>query len=155
MTPVQAEEQPDRPDKDPIEGGGAHRYAVSQEMLFRMRSENALFVRKAEWRRYIKQIESLESHSSNWIAAAWALIGIAASLGGIALSVSSLLLMFGVFAILCGIGAWGCFIADRQVNRGRRNAAQELAKEMEEADLDEVEIIPLRAGEEPPPAATV
>lgn len=151
MTPAHAEEHPDRPDQDPIEGGGTHRYAVSQELLIRMRKEGALLVRKADWDRYVKNIDSLEQRSSNWIAAAWALIGIAVSLAGIAVTVSALLLMFGGFAILFGLGAWGCFIADRQVNQHRKNAAQELAREMEEAEVDEVEMIPLRPGEEPPP----
>jgi hypothetical protein len=147
MTPVYSEDQPDKPDKHPVEDEGIHRYAVPQEMLIRMRREGALLVRKNDWNRYIKSIRNLEAHSSNWIAATWALIGIAATMAGIALTIPGQLLMFGGFALLCGLGAWGCFIADKQVNRGRRDVAEELAGEMEEATVDQVEMIPLRSGE--------
>jgi len=142
-----SDDQPSRSEKHPVEGVG--RYAISQEMLIKMRREGALLVRESDMQRYIKTIRSLDGHSSNWIAAAWALIGISASLAGISVTVSGQLLMFGMFAFLCALGALGCFIADRQVNQRRKDAAEELAREMEDAEVDQVEIVPLRSDAEP------
>lgn len=151
MTAIYSD-QPDQPDKHPEEG--AQRYAISQQMLIKMGRDNAFLVRKSDWERYIKSVRNLDGPSSNWIAAAWALIGIAVSLAGIAVTVSGQLLMFGVFAFLCSLGAVGCFVADRQVNQRRRDAAEELAREMEEAKVDQVEIVPLRSKTPPPPSAS-
>jgi|GEM_PF-5474357 len=152
MTPIYSDDQPDQPDKHPEEG--AHRYAISHEMLIKMGRDNALLVRKSDWERYIKSIRNLDGVSSNWIAAAWALIGIAVSLAGIAVTVSGQLLMFGVFAFLFGLGAAGCFVADRQVNQRRKDEAEELAREMEEAKVDQIEIVPLRSPKTLPPPAS-
>ncbi len=153
MVPMYSEDQPEKPEKKPVEQDGIHRFAVSQEFLFRMRGEGALLIREKDWNRYIKAVRNLQDGSSNWIAAAWALLGIAATLAGVALTISTQLWTFGGFALLCVVGAGGCFVANRQVNQKQDKVSEGLAREMEEAgDMDRIEIIPLRPGEDTPPA---
>jgi UPF0716 family protein affecting phage T7 exclusion len=153
MPPLYSDDQPEKPDKQPVEQNGIHRFAISQEFLLRMRAEGALLIRENDWERYVKGVRTLKDGSSNWIAAAWALLGIAASLAGIALTVPGQLPTFGGFALLCAVGAAGCLIANRQVNQKHKNASDELAREMEAAgDMDRIEIIPLRPGEDAPPS---
>jgi hypothetical protein len=152
MTAIYADDQPEKPEKQPVEQEGAHRFAVSQQYLLKMRREGALLIRENDWKRYIKAVQALRDRSSNWIAAAWALIGIAVSLAGIAVTVTDQLAMFGGFALLCAAGAGGCFVANRQVNQKHRSAGEELAREMEDTgDMDRIEIVPLRPGESTPP----
>ena len=151
MAPMYSDDQPGKSDESPVEQGDVHRLAVSQEILLKMHSKNAVLVLENEYQRFIRNIHDLDAHSSNWIAAAWALVGIAASLAGIALTVSGQLVMFGGFALLCGLGAFGCFVANRQVNQKHEDVVEALAREMEEAgDMDRVEIIALRPGESAP-----
>jgi hypothetical protein len=147
-----SEDQPEKPEKRPVERDGTHRFAISQEFLLRMRGEGALLIRENDWKRQIKTVRNLQDGSSNWIAAGWALLGIAVSLAGIAVADSGQMLTFGGFALLCTAGAGGCFIANRQVNQKHKNAGEELAREMEEAgDMDRIEIIPLPPDEDAPP----
>lgn len=146
MTAAYSDDQPNRSEKHSVEGVG--RYAISQEMLIKMGREGTLLVRERDMQRYIKEIRNLDGHSSNWIAAAWAMIGISASLAGISVTVPGQLLMFGMLALCCALGALVCFTANRQVNQQQKDAAEELAKEMEEAEVDRVEIIPARSAGE-------
>jgi hypothetical protein len=134
------DQQPDNPSsKRPIGQGGGERISIpiSQEMLLKMRQEGALVIREADWRRFVKTVRNLDGYSSNWLAAGWAMVGVAVTLAGVAATVSPYALVIGVVAVLCGMGAAGCFAAHRDVNRKRRDAAEELAQEMEEAgDVD-------------------
>lgn len=149
MTPAYSDDQPSKSEKHPVEGVG--RYAITQEMLIKTGREGARLVRERDMQRYIKGIRNLEGRSTNWIAAAWALVGISASMAGISLTVPGQLLIFGMLAVCSALGALVCFIADRQVNQQRKDAADELAKEMEEAEVDRVEIVPARAVGRPSP----
>jgi hypothetical protein len=150
---IYSDDQPDRPNKEPG-GGEAQRYSISREMLIRMRDEDALLVRKTDMDRYIAEARSLESHTSNWVAAAWALICIATSLFVAAATVPDQFLLFGLSALFCVIGVFVCLVANRQVNRGRRDAAEKLAGEMERAPVDHVEIRPLRPDDLLPPPSS-
>jgi nitrogen fixation protein FixH len=106
-------------------------------MLLKMRQEGALVIREADWLRFIRSVRNLDGYSSNWLAAGWAMVGVAFTLAGVALTVPGYALAVGAFAALCGVGAGGCFAAHRDVNRKREDAAEELAQEMEEAgDVD-------------------
>lgn len=146
MTPAMySDDQPDKPAKKP--DSGIQRYSVSREMFIRMRDEDALLVRRADMERYIAEARTLQGHYSNWVAALWALLGIAASLIVGAITATGQMALFGSSAVLCLLGAFGCFIADRQVNQARRGAAEKLAREMENAPVDLVEIRPLKSRE--------
>lgn len=151
---IYSEDQPDKSDKRPVEGQATHRYAVPKEMLLRMRRERGKVIPEGDWQRYINTIRNLKPLSNNWISGGWGLTGVAVSLGGIAIADAAQALMFGGFALLCAMGAVICFIADRDVNGGRRTAAQEIAKEMEERDVDKIEYIPLEPEEEFPSTET-
>lgn len=152
MTPVYSDDQPDKPNKQPGEEGT--RYAVSREIFIRMRDEDAILIRNTDMQRYITAVRELEGQSNNWIAAAWALIGITASLAVAAATVPGQLLTFAVFALLCALGGLGCFIAHRQVNQQNQEAAEKIAREMEEAPVDHVEIRRLRPDDPLPPPAS-
>jgi hypothetical protein len=143
MSAAYSDDQPNKAEKQAVEGVG--RYAISQEMLIKMGREGTLLVRERDMKRYIKEIRSLDGISTNWIAAAWAFVGIAVSLAGISVTVPGQLLIFGMLAFCSALSALICFVANRQVNQQRKDAAEELAKEMEEAEVDQVEIVPVRS----------
>jgi hypothetical protein len=149
--PMYSDDQPDKPAKRPDDG--VQRYSVSREIFIRMRDVDALLVRKSDMERYVEEARTLKAHYSNWVAALWALLGIAASLFVAAATATGQLVLFGSSAALCLLGAFGCFIADRQVNQGRQAAAEKLARDMENAPVDLVEIRPLRSDEDLPPPA--
>jgi hypothetical protein len=156
VTPIYSEDQPDKFDKNRVEPESV-RIAVSQEILVRMRTQKAIPIRESDYRRLEKKALQLKGSTTNWIAAGWAIIGIAVSLLGIAIATSGQRAMtFGGFATLCGLGAMGCFIAHRQVNQKHRDAADSFVEEMEEVgstDRIEIVVMPSRA-EEPPPGGS-
>lgn len=119
------------------------RIAISREALLKMRSEDTLLVRETDWQRYIRTIRNLEGQTNSWLGAGWALVGIAASFAGIALSMSAQLVTFALLALLCALGAAGCFLAHGQVNERREDAAEELASEMEDGALDRLVPMPI------------
>lgn len=123
------------------------RIAISREALLKMRSEEALLIRETDWQRYVRTIRNLESQTNSWLGAGWALVGIAASFAGIALSMSAQMVTFALLALLCAIGAAGCFLAHRQVNEKRDDAAEELAAEMEDGALDRLVVMPINQPE--------
>lgn len=84
-------------------------------------------------KRYIRSVGQLENSSTAWLAAAWALTGISASFAVGAATIPKQAVILGIVAVLCAVGCLGCFLAHRDVNRKRGNAAQELALEMKEA----------------------
>lgn len=85
---------------------------------------------ESDWRRYVKSVEQLESPSTAWLAAAWGVAGISATLAVGAATMPERALVLGLIAMLFAIGCVGCFLAHRDVNRKRGNAAEELAFEM-------------------------
>lgn len=87
---------------------------------------------ESDWKRYVKSVKQLENPSTAWLSAAWAVAGISATLAVGAATIPERALVFGVIAVLCAIGCLGCFLAHRDVNRKRGNAAEELALEMKE-----------------------
>ncbi|HWJ42794.1 MAG TPA: hypothetical protein VNR67_05110 [Solirubrobacterales bacterium] len=155
MSPIYSDDQPDRADKANRQSGDEEMaYAVPQKILIRMRDEDAILVRRPDMERYIKEVRELEGRSTSWVAAASTLVGVAVSLGVVAATVPGQLLTYLVLALFCTLGAFGCLIAHRQVNRQKRNAAEKIAREMEEAPVDEVVIRRMRPNDplSPPPA---
>jgi Flp pilus assembly protein TadB len=145
MTPMHSPDQPDRPDRPARPASRAERritIPVSQEMLLKMRSENAVAVREADWERFVRKLRDMDGRSNEYLAAGWAMIGVAVTLwiGVLTIPVHAYLL---AFAVACTIVALGCFRMNRDMNGKRENVAEELAAEMEEAaDLDNLPIAP-------------
>lgn len=124
---------------------GVRRFAVTQEILLKMNTQEAITIRESDFLHLIRVARELESGSSSWVSAGWALCGVTVSLAGIALTISEQWMLAGGFAVFCGLAAAGCFIAHRHVNQRHRHAAEALAAEMEEAgSADWIEIVPLQ-----------
>jgi hypothetical protein len=148
ITSSHSPDQPDSPaDRPSVGQPGTQRIAISREALLKIRSEDALLIRETDWERYVRTVRNLESQTNSWLGAGWALVGIAASFAGIALSMSAQLVTFALLALLCAIGAAGCFLAHRQVNEKRDDAAEELAAEMEDGALDRLVAMPINQPE--------
>jgi hypothetical protein len=92
-----------------------------------------IVVPESDWRRYVKRVRQLEDSSTAWLSAAWAVTGISATLAVGAATIPERAIILGIMAGLCALGCLGCFLADRDVNRRRGKAAEELALEMKEA----------------------
>jgi Flp pilus assembly protein TadB len=148
--PIYSDDQPPKPEKQPGDEGTD--YAVQRKIRIRIGDEDLIGVRRLDWSRYIGEVRRLEGKSSGWIAAASTLFGIAASLAVAAATVPGQFLTFSVLAMVCLFWALGCLLSHRQVNRQRQDAAEKLAREMEDAVIDQSGVKRAPADPFPPPA---
>jgi hypothetical protein len=116
-------------------------FPIPLEVQLRMRREGAVAIRESDWLRFTRAVRNLDGRSSNYLAAAWAVVGISATMGVGAVTLPGHFVIFGVIALLCAVGSGGCFIAHHDVNRKRDDLAEELALEMEEAGMDLLPVI--------------
>jgi hypothetical protein len=151
MSAAYSDDQAPKPDKQP--GGEGTDYAVQRKIRIRIGDEDLIGLRRLDWTRYVGEVRGLEGKSSGWVAAASTLFGIAASLAVAAATVPGQLWTFSVLALVCLFWAMGCLISHRQVNRQRQDAAEKLAREMEDAVVDQSAVKRAGPGDPIPPPA--
>jgi hypothetical protein len=131
---VSHQDPPKHPLESPESGpnkGPFRAVPFSDDQIVRMRIDGVSGLRESELKRFIREVRALKGNTSNWFGAAWGLAGIAVTVALAAATDRSLAL--GAIAALFALGCLGCSIAHRDLNSKGANAAEKLAKEMEEA----------------------